>query len=772
MKSPNWQEARVFVDRIAGRSDPAMTFQVFDDKGERYELAAWRHGKLSDPSIRSWLAKKADSGCGVYVVVSACDGKGRRRQNVKYARASFIDLDGEPLPDTWEVEPDIINETSPGKYHCFWLIQNEDDLNAWSDCQARLAAFYTADPKVFDPPRVVRLPGFYHQKNPDAVFRSKTLKICDADAADAFERKQLSDITSKHDVEYHAPAERAEGGRSDEPAHGWDDPVDVANAKEYLKTVKRPQIGNRNNAGYAVAAVLNDFGISPELSFDLMREIWNPRLPEELEDHELRHVIKSAGRYKEKSAGALSTSNAADDFEDATEEELDFEVAAEDEPTAEAEFAEFMETPKKPADTEQFDFEPAEELSFEGETTLPAKTIKREVGGVSWSFGHEIKAEPITWLWPWRIPRGKLTLVVGYPDQGKSQILLKIAALVTKGGDWPADEGQAPEGVAIILSSEDDEADTLIPRLAAAEAYLPNIVVVRPMVKYVDEGRKRKRVLNIDDDLGQIKSIIKKLHDEGRRVQMIGLDPINAYFGGAKKADSYKTSDMRAILTPLSEWAATLKVAIVAISHFNKGNAQHGLHRITDSAAIGAAARSVYATLRADPEDKESDRIFAPMKHNLAPDKVAAITYDLKSADVSEQTGVPNPKYGTPYVEFGVASDVTAEMAMNGAKAGRKPDALETARDFLEKLLDDGPMLAKDLEAECKAASQSISTIRRAADQLGIVKDRAPAKNTKNGPWRWSLPDAFKPIEDERGPSDDDQEDTGSDMSEPDADFG
>lgn len=742
MKSPNWQEARVFVDRIAGRSDPAMTFQVFDDKGERYELAAWRHGKLSDPSIRTWLSKKAEVGCGVYVVVSACDGNGRRRKNVKFARASFIDLDGEPLPSSWEVEPDIVNETSPGRYHCFWLIQNETDLNAWSDCQARIAAFYTADPKVFDPPRVVRLPGFFHQKTSN-LFRARTLKICDADAAGSFERKQLADITDAHDCDYDSPAERAEGGRSDEPADGWDSPADVARARLYLETVTMPKTGDRNNGGYRVAAKLDDFGISPELSLDLLKELWNDRLGEPLEDHELAHVVKSAGRYKEQSAGSKSLVNAGDGFDD------DLERIEEDEPakTAADDFAEYDE---KPADTGDFEGEAEPDFEGEDETTVKAKekrpkTVMHEIGGLSYSRGDEIRAEPISWLWPDRIPRGKLTLIAGFPDQGKSQIMLKIAALVTTGGAWPNDEGNAPLGVAIVLSSEDDEADTLIPRLAAAGADLTNIYVLRSMVKYVDEGKKRKRVLNIEDDLRNIQALIKKIHAEGKFVRMIGLDPINAYFGGGKhgKADSHKNSDMRALLTPITEWAAMLRVAIVAITHFNKGNASHSLHRITDSGAITAAARSVYVAVKKKLEKPgdEVERIFSPLKHNLAPDAVRSIQYSIQSRDVSVETGVKNPARGTPYIEFGMADETTAEEALSGDKPGPKSDQLEASKDFWKEMLKDGPVKTADLQLAAKAAGLSWATLtQKAAKLVGAVGKKPTGKGVAfNAQWTWTL---------------------------------
>src|SRR3569832_2207689 len=120
LQQPDWQEARAFVEKLTGLADPKMTFQVFDDKGENYTLAAWKHGRLSDPAVRKFLQSKAQQGGGIFATISACDGGGRRRRNVRYSRACFIDLDGEPLPhdSDWKIKPDIIVQSSPGKYHC------------------------------------------------------------------------------------------------------------------------------------------------------------------------------------------------------------------------------------------------------------------------------------------------------------------------------------------------------------------------------------------------------------------------------------------------------------------------------------------------------------------------------------------------------------------------------------------------------------------------------------------------------------------------------
>jgi hypothetical protein len=67
----------------------------------------------------------------------------------------------------------------------------------------------------------------------------------------------------------------------------------------------------------------------------------------------------------------------------------------------------------------------------------------------------------IQWLWPSRFAIGKLGIIAGLPDEGKGQVLCDMAARVTRGLEWPCDEGVAPGGNVILLSAEDDAKDTV-----------------------------------------------------------------------------------------------------------------------------------------------------------------------------------------------------------------------------------------------------------------------------------------------------------------------
>ena len=108
-------------------------------------------------------------------MINRGDGRGRRAQNVIEVRAVFVDLDGTPVSvlDGSPLEPQLVVESSPGRYHAYWRIENLP-LEQFEAVQLALARRFQGDPVVKDLPRVMRLPGFYHLKG--APFRTHILR--------------------------------------------------------------------------------------------------------------------------------------------------------------------------------------------------------------------------------------------------------------------------------------------------------------------------------------------------------------------------------------------------------------------------------------------------------------------------------------------------------------------------------------------------------------------------------------------------------------------
>src|SRR5262245_9230226 len=86
-------------------------------------------------------------------------------------------------------------------------------------------------------------------------------------------------------------------------------------------------------------------------------------------------------------------------------------------------------------------------------------------GGLISRRAANIEPRQIDFLWPGRLARGKHTAFAGEPGDGKSQLSVYVAATISRGGEWPCDEGRAPIGNVIIFNAEDGADDTIVPRL-------------------------------------------------------------------------------------------------------------------------------------------------------------------------------------------------------------------------------------------------------------------------------------------------------------------
>jgi putative DNA primase/helicase len=102
----------------------------------------------------------------------------------------------------------------------------------------------------------------------------------------------------------------------------------------------------------------------------------------------------------------------------------------------------------------------------------------------------EVTPRPIDWLWLGRLARRKLTLITGDRDLGKKPIGLDMIARITTARPWPDEAGgSAPLGDCVILSAEDAAADTLHPRLEAADADLGRVHTVKSVIRRDHDGK-------------------------------------------------------------------------------------------------------------------------------------------------------------------------------------------------------------------------------------------------------------------------------------------
>ncbi len=339
----------------------------------------------------------------------------------------------------------------------------------------------------------------------------------------------------------------------------------------------------------------------------------------------------------------------------------------------------------------------------------------------------DIKARPIRWLWPGRIARGKVSMIAGHPGLGKSQVTASLAAIVTTGGRWPVDWTPCELGSVVIMSAEDDPADTIRPRLEAAGADARRIYILEA-VREPSDGSTLDRPFNLKTDLCHLDELMEYIGD----VSLVVIDPITAYLGGA---DSHKNAEVRALLAPLSELASRHCAAVVCVSHLNKG-AGEAMMRVNGSLAFVAAARAAFLVAK-DRNDK-CRRLFLPVKNNIGND-VSGLAFrveghSVKGIETSRVSWEPE------------AVEISADEALV-VEADTSMPARSEAKEWLNDLLADGPVAVKEIESEAKAAGLSWATVRRAKDALGIRS----VKVRFDGQWSWSLPKMLEDVPSQKG---------------------
>lgn len=289
---------------------------------------------------------------------------------------------------------------------------------------------------------------------------------------------------------------------------------------------------------------------------------------------------------------------------------------------------------------------------------------------ISYRRISDIQAEPINWLWRNRFARGKVSIIAGDPGLGKSQLTAFMASIVTNGAMWPVDNDPCPEGSVIFLSAEDDPADTIRPRLEAVKANLTKVITL-DFIKEVNElGKSTQRCFSLKKDLSRLENLLKRLGD----VNLIIIDPISAYLGGT---DSHKNADIRALLAPLSDMASKYQVAVIGITHLNKGQAKQALQRVTGSLAFVAAARAAYVV--AKDLDMPERRMLLPIKNNIGDDHTG-FSFSIES--VTLPSGIETSKivFDSSLITERADEVLSTESESEGS-------ALEEAMAFLKEEL-------------------------------------------------------------------------------------
>lgn len=199
----------------------------------------------------------------------------------------------------------------------------------------------------------------------------------------------------------------------------------------------------------------------------------------------------------------------------------------------------------------------------------------------------EITPRKVRWQWyPY-----KVTLLQGDPGDGKSKLMLSLAALLSKGAPLPfADEDESGEPMTVIYqTTEDDADDTVVPRFNSAGGDGDRLIFIK----------EDEKSLTFGDD--RISEAVEKYH-----AKLLILDPMSSYIGDTCSMNN--ANETRAEFNHLIAVAKDTGCTIVITAHMNKAKDTSPLYRTNGSIDIAGAARSILAVTRTANKQNPAER--------------------------------------------------------------------------------------------------------------------------------------------------------------------
>ena len=171
----------------------------------------------------------------------------------------------------------------------------------------------------------------------------------------------------------------------------------------------------------------------------------------------------------------------------------------------------------------------------------------------------DVPVQAVRWLWKDHFAIGKISLVVGTANVGKSLLVCgDFASRVSVGAAWP-DGSPCPAGDVAIVGRPESVADTLVPRLVSHGADLRRVHFVDPLAYLqVDEGCRL-----------EMPEVVLALHEAVRKQRGVNLaiiDPVTDFLLKCRAAV------VAHALTALEVMARRFGLALVLVVDLREGS--------------------------------------------------------------------------------------------------------------------------------------------------------------------------------------------------------
>jgi hypothetical protein len=291
-------EVGAFLVAIGGDDETVEAFQVFVDheptakrirkvsekqNKDKENKKIWNGGKvvlgtLADKLIElgaynaghpERLLKNEVVYRGLFTTINLTDGEGRKDPNITGVRALFVDddegtVDVEELLDS-DAPPSAVVRSRRGP-HVYWRV-SDCTLENFPILQLALARRFKTDSTLGDLPQVMRLPGFFHVKDPQDPFLVR-LEVAEPDhlytCAEVVEALNLNLTAAKAEVE----ALRKKRRSNLKPPDLGGIPMSKRVAKAKAELATRRAVAN-NDKVFSVCCVARNWGVVGDEGVDL-----------------------------------------------------------------------------------------------------------------------------------------------------------------------------------------------------------------------------------------------------------------------------------------------------------------------------------------------------------------------------------------------------------------------------------------------------------------------------------------------------------------------
>ena len=328
-------------------------------------------------------------------------------------------------------------------------------------------------------------------------------------------------------------------------------------------------------------------------------------------------------------------------------------------------------------------------------------------------WGHETEIIPVNWLWKPMIPYSKVTIIEGDGGDGKTTMILTIAAMLSQGIVPPSlirghlvEQPPCEPITTFYLTNEDEVADTSLVRFLRAGG---------DSHRFAYSAELQEHMTMTEENLMDV--------IEQSRAKLLIIDPFQAFLPDGTSMGSI--TKMRSVFTALANVAKKTNVAIVLVGHLNKSEGSKDIHRGFGSADIAAAVRSILM-VQMSKRDREN-RWVKTIKSNF------------DESDYTPVKLVLDDKRRLSFAEFSDPgspdSSSDGSEGETGADGGKPVTKIEKAMIILAEILSDGPVPVSEINEIMDEDGIGSKTAQRAKTRIGAVQEYI------DGLPVWVLPD-------------------------------